>query len=147
MRESDLSSVPGPAVLLARGVTRRCPRCGGGRLFRSWINMTPDCPTCAYHFEREEGFFLGAMVVNIVVVEAAIIAVIVIGFTTTLPNPPLVLLAVVGSALAAVVPFLAYPFTKTTWTAIDMIMRKSMGETYATTQQPGIERHPAADHG
>ena len=137
VRESEVSSIPGPARLLARGLTKRCPRCGGGGLFRGWIHMVAECPTCSYYFEREEGFFLGALVVNIMIVEAVIIAVIVIGFATTLPDPPLALLAAVGSTLAIVVPFLSYPSTKTTWTAIDMIMRKTMGETYATTQQPG----------
>jgi xanthosine utilization system XapX-like protein len=101
--------------------------------------MVSECPTCAYHFEREEGFFLGAMVVNIAITEALIIGVIAIGFGVTLPNPPLVKLAVIAGLGGFLMPFLAYPFTKTTWSAVDMIMRGSMGESYGRTggRQPG----------
>ena len=100
--------------------------------------MVTDCPGCAYHFEREEGFFLGAFVVNVIVTQATIIAVIAIGFATTSPNPPVLRLAVIGVLLGALTPILSYPFTKTTWTAVDMIMRKTMGENYATSQQPAF---------
>lgn len=31
---------------LARGVRFRCPRCGGGSLFRKWLKPREACPTC-----------------------------------------------------------------------------------------------------
>ncbi len=101
--------------------------------------MVAECPTCRYHFEREEGFFLGAMVVNIAVTEALIIAVIAIGFGVTLPDPPLVKLAALAGLGGFLTPFVAYPFTKTTWSAVDMIMRDTMGESFGRTggRQPG----------
>ena len=102
--------------------------------------MVADCPSCGHHFEREAGFFLGALVVNIIITEAIIIAVIAIGFAQTLPNPPLVTLAILAGLGGLLTPFVAYPFTKTTWTAIDMIMRRSMGESYSTPNQPGFKR-------
>lgn len=102
--------------------------------------MVEECPRCQYHFEREAGFFLGAMVVNIALTEALIIGVIAIGFGVTLPDPPLVKLAVFAGLAGFFMPFLAYPFTKTTWSAVDMIMRDTMGESFGRTggRQPGI---------
>jgi hypothetical protein len=101
--------------------------------------MVADCPKCGHQFEREEGFFLGALVVNIAVTEALIIAVIAIGFGITLPDPPLVTLAIIAGLGGALMPLLAYPFTKTTWSAVDMIVRSALGESYGRSggRQPG----------
>ncbi len=90
--------------------------------------MVADCPACGYHFEREEGFFLGALVVNVVVTEFALILAMAIGFGVTLPNPPVVKLAVITGALGLFLPVVAYPFTKTVWTAVDMIMHDALGK-------------------
>ena len=42
----------------------RCPRCCRGRLFRGWFEMNDPCPVCGLVFQREEGYFLGAMYVS-----------------------------------------------------------------------------------
>ena len=101
--------------------------------------MVDRCPGCDYRFEREEGFFLGAIVVSVIITELVIVAVIAIGFALTLPDAPVGALAIGGGALAGLTPLLVYPFTKTIWTAIDLIRRRGMGESYATADgnQPG----------
>jgi uncharacterized protein (DUF983 family) len=125
--------------MLWRGLRRKCPQCGSGHLFRRWITMADTCPRCTYRFEREEGFFLGAIVVSVIVTELVIVAIIVLGFSLTLPDTPVGALAIGGGVAALFTPLLIYPFTKTIWTAIDLIMRRSMGESYATADgtQPG----------
>ncbi len=40
---------------------QRCPRCLEGKVFRTLVVMYETCPLCGYHFEREQGYFLGAM--------------------------------------------------------------------------------------
>lgn len=131
----------GPYKLLLRGAVKHCPRCGSGHLFRHWVTMVETCPGCGYRFEREEGFFLGAIVVNVIITEIVIVALIAIGFATTLPDPPVTLLAIAGGVLAGVTPLVSYPFTKTLWTAVDLIMRKTLGESYGTGDgtQPGLK--------
>lgn len=143
----NIASVPitkSPWRMLLRGAARRCPRCGSGKLFRRWLTMVRECPRCAYRFEREEGFFLGAIVVNVIITELVIVAVIVLGFALTLPDAPVGALAIAGGVLAAITPLVSYPFTKTVWTAVDLIMRRSLGESYATADgtQPGSGSHP-----
>lgn len=130
---------PKPVVMLARGVRRKCPQCGAGHLFHRWITMVDNCPRCGYHFDREEGFFLGAIVVSVMITELVIVAIIAVGFGLTLPHAPVGALAIGGGIAALFTPLIVYPFTKTIWTAIDLIMRRSMGESYATTDgtQPG----------
>lgn len=104
--------------------------------------MVRNCPRCSYLFEREEGFFLGALVVNIAVTEALIIIFIAVSFGLTLPDPPLTKLAIIGAIGAGVTPLVAYPFTKTIWTAVDIIMRNALGESYRDrgrgARQPGV---------
>jgi uncharacterized protein (DUF983 family) len=46
-----------------------CPRCRQGRIFRSslfrgWLDMYELCPVCGLRFQREQGYFLGAMYVS-----------------------------------------------------------------------------------
>jgi uncharacterized protein (DUF983 family) len=40
---------------------QRCPGCYEGRVFRSGLIMNPTCPRCGVRFQREAGYFLGAM--------------------------------------------------------------------------------------
>jgi len=52
------------------GILRQlCPRCGIGRIFRGSVlrgfsKMNERCPVCDLKFEREEGYFLGAMYIS-----------------------------------------------------------------------------------
>src|SRR3954467_1228327 len=39
----------------------RCPRCLRGKLFRGLFDMWERCPQCGFVFEREPGYFTGAM--------------------------------------------------------------------------------------
>jgi uncharacterized protein (DUF983 family) len=41
-----------------------CPRCRQGRIFRGWLAMHEVCPVCALQFNREQGYYIGAMYVS-----------------------------------------------------------------------------------
>jgi uncharacterized protein (DUF983 family) len=48
---------------------QRCPRCRSGRMFqysifRGFPKMHERCPVCDLKFEREQGYFLGAMYIS-----------------------------------------------------------------------------------
>ncbi|WP_437202651.1 DUF983 domain-containing protein [Planctomicrobium sp. SH664] len=55
---------PSSEELLGRALRLRCPRCGQGRLFRSFFLMPDKCPDCGFRFNPEPGFYLGSMYVN-----------------------------------------------------------------------------------
>ena len=57
---------------LARGARLRCPVCGRAGVFQSPFRVRPHCPACGALFQREEGFFVGAIMVNVVTTEAAV---------------------------------------------------------------------------
>lgn len=42
----------------------RCPRCRTEPIFRGRFEMNDPCPQCGLLFQREEGYFLGAMYVS-----------------------------------------------------------------------------------
>jgi uncharacterized protein (DUF983 family) len=114
-----------PLRVLWHGFTKRCPRCGAGHLFNGWFDLKPYCPRCSYKFEREEGFFLGAYVINLGVSELGVVAVVVALIVREAQGRAgsLVPWLIVAGALQIVLPVLFYPFSKTIWAAFDLIMR------------------------
>ena len=48
-----------------QGILRHlCPRCRQGRIFRGWLAMYEACPSCGLQFNREQGYYIGAMYVS-----------------------------------------------------------------------------------
>ncbi len=104
---------------------KRCARCGSGGLFRRWFTMVERCPRCALQFEREEGQWVGAMIVNFVVTGLAFVVALVGGLLLTWPDVPWVWLTVVVALVNLVVPIVFYPTSKTIWVGIDLLMHRS----------------------
>ena len=103
--------------------------------------MERSCPRCQLVFEREEGFFLGAYMINLALTMGALLVVFVVGFALTAPDTPAGKLAAFAGAVGVVAPLVCYPFSKTLWCAIDTIMRHGLGEQFAGDgSQPGIDR-------
>ena len=52
--------------IVARGLTIRCPNCGGKTLFKpgTLFQVNAACPDCGLVIERDEGSFLGAVALN-----------------------------------------------------------------------------------
>jgi uncharacterized protein (DUF983 family) len=112
----------GAARALVRGLTRRCPRCGQGKLFRRWVSMVERCPRCGLVLEREEGAFLGSLVLNYSVTALSLIAYLIVVLVLTLPHPPVFVLTAGAVVIAVTIPLIVYPFAKTTWAAIDLLL-------------------------
>lgn len=85
--------------------------------------MVPRCPRCGMCFEREEGFFLGAYVVNFGAMMISLALFIAVGIALTLPDPPPGKLTLGGMFVGTVVPILFYPFARTLWSAFDLWMK------------------------
>jgi uncharacterized protein (DUF983 family) len=105
--------------MFRRALIRRCPRCGSGHLFKRWVNMTPDCPRCGLHFEREAGYWAGALAINIIIVGGLFAIVFVVALAITLPDVPVAPLLAILIPIMIIGPIVAYPFSKTIWVAVD----------------------------
>ena len=115
-----------PLRMLGRGLVKRCALCGNGRLFTGWFRMRERCGRCGYRFEREEGFFLGAYVINLAITQGLLLLLAIVPLIVLLdsrPDQSLVPIIVGGLAAALLGPLAFYPFSKTIWTAIDLILR------------------------
>ena len=112
--------------MLGRGLLKRCPVCGTGKLFTRWFLMKERCPGCGYRFEREEGFFLGAYVINLAFAQGMVVLLAVVPLILRLANDPdaSIVPFIVGGIVGAVVaPMVFYPWSKTVWTAFDLMLR------------------------
>jgi uncharacterized protein (DUF983 family) len=109
--------------MLARGLVRRCARCGGrGAFLTGWYSMADRCRTCGLAWRRNmEGFQLGAAAINIILTGGSLLAVMGAGVVLTYPEPPVwPLVAVVG-----------YPVSYTVWLAVDLAMNPLSDEEIA----------------
>ena len=117
---------PSISTGLARGVRRRCARCGERGIFDGWFHLKQRCPRCGYRFAREEGSFTGVYLVNFGVTEAFMFVVLmgyvmwrgVIG-----SHAPIWPFFIGCTAFALLAPIVFYPVAASTWAAIDLLMR------------------------
>jgi uncharacterized protein (DUF983 family) len=124
------------SVMMRRGLFRHCPVCNRGHLFRRWVVMADTCPRCGLVFRRAPGQWLGSWFLNICVAQAAVALVLIVGVAATWPAPPMWAIGLADIGVAIAVPFLFFPFSRTIWTAIDLVMRPlEFGEGVA----PGFE--------
>jgi uncharacterized protein (DUF983 family) len=124
-RERAKNQEAGGFKAFARGAVRRCPRCGGGRLFETWFKIRERCPRCGFRLEREEGGFLGAMTFNYAITAVVWLAVFIVWLVLDLPEVHVFLLTVVSLAIAVIVPLLFWPFSKTLWAAVDYLVTQT----------------------
>jgi uncharacterized protein (DUF983 family) len=116
---SQIPVDPGRGKVLWWGATRRCARCGSGHLFRHYLQMVPDCPRCGLHFEREHGYFAGALAINIMAVGGLFAILFVTLLAITIPDVPVLPIILILLPVAALGPIVYYPFSKTVWVAVD----------------------------
>ncbi len=102
-------------TLAARGALLRCPWCGKATLVRGLLQVHDRCRVCGLPFEHDEGFFLGALVINYTVTALlGIIPAIVAVAAGTWGVPFAIGFAAVASVLF---PILFYWHAKSLWLA------------------------------
>lgn len=99
--------------------------------------MRRACPRCEWRFEKEEGGYLGAMVLDYVVGIGLWIAVLVVGLVLTVPDVPVLPLTLVSVAVLVLVPLGFYPRSKTIWAAVEYLtLRSDPGYRAPTRRDP-----------
>jgi hypothetical protein len=92
-------------------------------MFESYWKLAERCPSCGWQFERQVGFALGVMTVNLMATCVAFLAVVVTALALTWPDPPVALVTAIGVGTCIAVPVLFYPLAAGVWAAIDLRMR------------------------
>ncbi|MGD2121020.1 MAG: DUF983 domain-containing protein [Gemmatimonadota bacterium] len=124
-RPDPIQLSPGrAATFLLRGIRLRCPNCGGGPLFSKWVKMRASCPRCHLLLDRgEHDYFLGGYTINFVVAELLIVVGGAASIVITWPDVPWTLITWLLVAAMVLAPVLFYPFAKTLWLAVDLVLR------------------------
>jgi uncharacterized protein (DUF983 family) len=110
----------GLGTQLRRGFARKCPNCGHGGIFDSWFKLKDRCPTCSYPFEREEGYWVSAIIVNTAVIEGLFLIVFIAIVLATAPDIEWIPLLVIAVVMNVLFPIFFYPLSKTVWMGIDL---------------------------
>ena len=82
--------------------------------------MHENCPACGLHFEREPGYWVGAVTINTVVIFATFLVTFGGLILLTWPDVPWAVVLVLTLIVNLVVPIVFYPLSKTVWLALEM---------------------------
>lgn len=97
--------------------------------------MAADCPLCGVRFEREQGYWLGAVIVNTTVTFALFIGIGVVIISLTWPDVPWNIVLIITLVFNGLFPLLFYPFSKTIWVALDLSFRPLETEEIAADRR------------
>ncbi len=105
------------AQIVARGLTNRCPNCGGRTLFQNGtlFRVNRQCPACGFQIERDndEGFYLGSLSLNYgVTLVGYLLPVALLAFNGVIRTTTAAGLAIAG---AIVFPILFYRSSRSWW--------------------------------
>lgn len=101
---------------MLRGLRLRCPRCGKGKLYASWLKMNPECSECKLNIVRDGGFYLGAIYVNYGLTAVLMTALYFWGFSRGIPDGVLLSSLLV---FCVVFPLLVFRHARGIWLAFD----------------------------
>lgn len=106
--------------VLWRGWRLRCPRCGAHSLFRRGLSMHERCAVCQWCFEREQGYFLGAMYINY----ALTVGIVLIGYFSLewYADLPLMYHLVLWGIVSLLCPLLLFRHSRGLWLSFDYLM-------------------------
>ncbi len=101
--------------IISRGLTNRCPNCGGRTLFKpgTLFEVNKACSQCGLRIERDEGGFLGALSLNYgVTLVCFLVPVMLLGVYHVISYTTAAVVAAVG---AIVFPALFYRSSRSWW--------------------------------
>ena len=109
--------------MVLRGLTRRCPLCGKGRVFETFFKKKGRCPRCNFPLIREEGHWIGALGMN-TIVTFTLMALTLLVSVALMWNDRRGLFIVGPTVLVGgLTPILFFGSSQTLWSAIDLAMR------------------------
>ena len=96
-----------------------CPRCGERTLFRGLFAMNERCAVCHLVFEREPGYFVGAIYINYAATTVLMIGgfLLLDAYTRVSVTTQLVL----WSVFAILFPLLFFRYSRSLWLAIGQL--------------------------
>jgi uncharacterized protein (DUF983 family) len=105
---------------LAAIIAGRCPRCLRGHIWRGFFSMNEPCPVCGLRFEREIGYWTGAMVVSYAL-GVPVLALLVAAIWLATRWDVLAALLVGDVLFLAIAPFV-WRYSRVVWLHVDWLI-------------------------
>lgn len=105
---------------LIRGLKLKCPACGLGLLYQSLFRMRDECPYCGLMFVREQGYFIGAIYLNVIATESLIFATYLALILARRINDQSTY--TILFALALLLPLVFHHHARSLWLSLDHLM-------------------------
>jgi|SRR5271170_7530055 len=99
---------------------QRCPRCLEGAVFEGMVKMREACPVCGLSFQREAGYYLGAMYFSYAIA-CTFIGGVTIALLLLAPGHDDRLVALLASALFLPLVPLTFRWSRVLWMHLDQI--------------------------
>lgn len=106
--------------VLGRCLRLRCPACGESPIATQPFRIRHHCPNCLALFKREDGFFVGAILANVVTTELVILVVCFFFLLIVGANYQSVL--VILFVMALIFPVAFYHHSWSLWLGFDFIV-------------------------
>lgn len=103
--------------ILYRSLLLRCPACGKSSIVQKPFHVKHHCSACSVLFKREDGFFVGAILANVLATEFVILAVYIISLPVLGMESQSVL--TVLFILALIVPLAFFHHSWGLWLGLD----------------------------
>jgi uncharacterized protein (DUF983 family) len=115
-------------LTLWRSLKLQCPACGEASVFGRPFNVKKHCTRCGVIFQREEGFFVGAIMANVVATEVLILIIylLCVLLTNLDEQKMLTVLFVLGIAF----PLTFYHHSWSLWLGLDHLIEGLPGGKY-----------------
>lgn len=137
-RTMSNASEPAPLKRLGWSLARRCPECGSGNVFRTYLHQREKCPACGLQLDRgERDFFIGAYTINLIVAEMLVFFGGIAVLRLTWPDVPWDGLMYGLATLMVIAPIVLYPVSRQLWLATDLIFRPSEAADFGDGQAGG----------
>jgi uncharacterized protein (DUF983 family) len=107
-------------LTLRRCLKLRCPACGRASIVERPFHLKQRCTACGVVFKREEGFFVGAIMANVIATEVLILVVYLLSLLITNLNEQkmLTVLFVIGLLF----PLAFYHHSWSLWLGLDHLI-------------------------
>jgi len=107
-------------ITLGRSLKLKCPACGRSSIAQRPFNLKHRCDSCGVIFKREEGFFIGAIMANVIATEVFILIIYfaLLLLTTLSDRTTFIILFTVAVAF----PLMFYHHSWSMWLATDHLI-------------------------
>ena len=124
-------SAPGILRRVVAAITLRCPRCCRGGVWAAPFRMRNACAVCGLEFEREPGYFTGAMYASYFI---GIFATLPVWMGMLFAGASLTAVLVVGIGLVVLLTPVSFHYSRVFWMHIDCYFNpKTFEESAART--------------